>query len=101
VLKNVEPPFFFTNTHNTLRACSLPPSLSLDVIEAAIAQFGGQLREELVQLMNRTSLLESCDDSINSKDFSGESQFGSESDYEVCDQLESATMTEAAPESFM
>jgi hypothetical protein len=86
VLKNVKPPFVFTNTHNTIRACSLPPSLSEGVIDAAIAQFGGQLREELVQLMQRTALLKSDDDSINSKDFSesGASQFGS--DYEICDQ---------------
>jgi hypothetical protein len=81
VLKNVEPSFIFTNTHSTIRACSLPPALSLDVIKAAVAQFGGQLREELGQLMTRTDLLQSCDDSINSKDFSAES-FGS--DVEVC-----------------
>ena len=81
MLKNVGPPFFFTATHNTISACSLPSDLSLDVIQAAIAQFGGQLREELGQLMQRTDMLQSCDDSINSKDFSAES-FGS--DYEVC-----------------
>jgi hypothetical protein len=85
VLKNVDPPFIFTDPHNTIRACSLPPYLSLPVIQAAIAQFGGQLREELGQLMNRTALLESCDDSINSKDFSAESQFGSESSHEIFD----------------
>jgi hypothetical protein len=76
VLKNVGPPFIFTNTHNTISACSLPSALSLEVIEAAIAQFGGQLRKELGQLMMRSDILESCDDSINSMDFSAES-FGS------------------------
>lgn len=81
MLKNVEPRFIFTNTHNTVRSCSLPHTLSLDVIKAAVAQFGGQLREELGQLMERTDLLQSCDESINSKDFSAES-FGS--DFEVC-----------------
>ena len=70
MLKNVEPPFIFTNTHNTIKSCSLPSTLSFDVIKAAVAQFGGQLREE-----------HSCDESINSKDFSAES-FGS--DFEIC-----------------
>ena len=81
MLKKVKPPFIFTNTHNTIKACSLPSTLPLDVIQVAVAQFGGQLREELAQLMRRTEMLHSCDESINSKDFSAES-FGS--DYEVC-----------------
>lgn len=81
MLKNVERPFIFTNTHNTIRACSLPATLPLNVIEAAIAQFGYQLREELGELMKRTDVLHSCDESINSKDFSAES-FGS--NFEIC-----------------
>jgi hypothetical protein len=81
LLMNIEPPFNFTNTHNTIKACSLPPTLSLDVIEAAVARFGHQLMEELGQLMKRTEMLDSCDESINSKDFSAES-FGS--DFRVC-----------------
>lgn len=81
MLKNIKPSFIFTNTHNTIRACSLPTALSLDVIKAAVAQFGGQLREELAQLMECTDILQSCDESINSKDFSMKS-FGS--DFEVC-----------------
>lgn len=81
MLTNVEPPFIFTNTHNTISSCSLPSTLSLDVIKAAVAHFGGQLREELGQLMKRSSMLESYDESINSKDFSADS-FGS--DFEVC-----------------
>ena len=85
VLKNVEPPFIFTNTHNTIKACSLPPTLSLDVIKAAVAQFGAQLREELGELMKRTVMLQSCDESINSKDFSEES-FGS--DFRLGDESE-------------
>ena len=84
MLKNVVPPFIFTNTHNTISSCSLPPTLSLDVIKAAVAQFGGQLREELGQLMKRTDVLDSCDESINSKDFSVES-FGS--DFEFCTKV--------------
>lgn len=40
------------------------------------AQFGGLLREELGELMERTHILRSCDESINSKDFSTDS-FGS------------------------
>ena len=85
MLKTVKPQFIFTNTHNTIKACSLPAALPLDVIKAAIAQFRGQLREELGLLMKRTEPLESCDDSINSKDFSGSSDsesFGSH--FEVC-----------------
>ena len=54
---------------------------SYDVIKAAVAQFGGQLREELGQLMACTDLVHSCDESINSKDFLAES-FGS--DFEIC-----------------
>ena len=81
MLKNVRPPFIFTNTHNTIKSCSLPSTLSFDVIKAAVAQFGGQLREELGQLMECTDLVHSCDESINSKDFSAES-FGS--DFEIC-----------------
>ena len=73
MLENVNPSFIFTNTHNTIRPCSLPPNLPLRVIEAAIAKFGGQLREELGQLMKRTDMLLNCDESINTKDFSEES----------------------------
>ena len=81
MLKNVEPPFIFMNAHNTIKSCSLPPTLSFNVIKAAVAQFGGQLREELGQLMACTDLVHSCDESINSKDFLAES-FGS--DFEIC-----------------
>ena len=84
MFSNLEPPFIFTNTHNTIKSCSLPSTLSLDVIKAAVAQFGGQLREELGQLMKHTDLLHSCDESINSKDFSVES-FGS--DFELCARI--------------
>ena len=84
MLKNVEPPFIFTNTHNTIKSCLLPPTLSFDVIKAAVAQFRGQLREELGQLMERTGLVHSCDESTNSKDFSVES-FGS--DFELCARI--------------
>jgi hypothetical protein len=76
VLKSIEPSFIFTNTHSTISPCSLPPTLSLKVINAAVAQFGAQLREELGQLMQRTDVVQSCDDSINSQDLSVES-FGS------------------------
>jgi hypothetical protein len=83
VLKNLKlgSQFMFSNSHNIISPCSLPPTLPLDVIKAAVAQFGGQLREELAQLMMRTDMLESCDDSINSKDLSTES-FGSQ--FMVC-----------------
>jgi hypothetical protein len=76
VLQNVEPPFIFTNTHNTISACSLPPDLSLEVMQATIAQFGGKLRDELGELLARADILESCDESIVSKDLSMKS-FGS------------------------
>jgi hypothetical protein len=52
----------------------------LKVIQAAVAQFGGQLREELGELMKRNEVLQCSDASINSKDFSADS-FGS--DYEI------------------
>ena len=81
MLNRLKPPFIFTDTHDIIRACSLPSSLSLDIIEDAVAQFGGQLREELGALMKRTDILQSCDDSIVSKDFSVDS-FGS--DINVC-----------------
>ena len=81
VLGNLDPPFIFTNTHNTIKSCSLPATLSLQVIEAVIAQFGGLLRDELGELMKRTDILRSCDESINSKDFSTDS-FGS--GFRVC-----------------
>ena len=81
MLKNVEPPFIFVNTHNTIKSCSLPSTLSFDVIKAAVAWFGGQLREELGQLMECTDLVHSCNESINSKDFSVE-YFGS--DFGIC-----------------
>ena len=84
MLKKVDPPFIFTNTHNTIKACSLPPSLSLEVINAAIAHFRGQSREMLGDLMECTDLLESCNESIVSKDFSVES-FGS--DFEFCTKV--------------
>jgi hypothetical protein len=70
------------NTHNTIKACSLPSTLSLEVIKAAVAQFGGQLRDELGELMKRTEMLQSCDESINSKVFSSSSSLGS--DFQVC-----------------
>ena len=82
MLRKVEPPFIFTNTHNIITSCSLPSTLSLDVIKAAVAQFGGQLREELGQLMMRTDMLDSCDESINSQDFSVDS-FGSDSEFKI------------------
>ena len=79
MLGNFDFPFIFTNTHNTIKACSLPATLSLEVIKAAIAQFGGLLREELGELMEHsTDILRSCD---NSKDFSTDS-FGS--DFKLC-----------------
>jgi hypothetical protein len=86
VLKNVDPQFIFTNTHNIISACSLPPHLSLGVIQAAIAQFGGQLREELGQLMMRTGMQKSYDASINSKDFSAASGSDGGSSHEIFDQ---------------
>ena len=82
MLRNIEPPFIFTNTHNTISACSLSPDLSLEVIQAAIAQFGGQLREELGALMKRTDILDSCDESINSRDLGSTESFGSK--FAIC-----------------
>ena len=82
MLKKLEPPFIFTNTHNTIKSCSLPSTLSLDVIKAAVAQFGGLLREELGQLMKHTDMLDSCDESINSQDFLVDS-FGSDSEFQI------------------
>lgn len=82
MLKNVDPPFDYTESHPIIRPCSLSKDLPLDLILAAVAQFGGQLREELGDLMKRTDLTECCDESINSKDFSTDSG----SDYEIGDK---------------
>jgi hypothetical protein len=82
VLKTVNPPFDYAKKHSIIRSCSLSDRLPLEVIKAAVAQFGGQLREELGELMNRTSLMEGDDESINSKDFSTDSA----SDYEIADK---------------
>lgn len=48
----------------------------MDIIAAMIAKFGGQLRRELVELMDRTEILRSSNQSIGSKNFSTEG-FGS------------------------
>ena len=60
----------------------LSPELSLEVMQAAIAQFGGQLREELGALMERTDILDSCDESINSRDLGSTESFGSK--FAIC-----------------
>lgn len=82
LLGAVEPQFIFTSAHNTIKACSLSSHFSLEVIQSAIAQFGGQLREELGELMKRTQVLQTCDESINSKGFSTDS-FGSDFDLQT------------------
>ena len=74
-------PFIFTNTHNTIKACSLPVTLLLEVIRAVISHFWGLLRDKLDELMKHTDILRSYDEPINSKDFSMDS-FGS--DIELC-----------------
>ena len=48
----------------------------MDIIAKMIAKFGGQLRGELVDLMKRSQMLRSSNQSIGSKNFSTES-FGS------------------------
>jgi hypothetical protein len=50
-------PFMVTGQHNTVASCSLPEWLPSDVIYHMILKFGDLLREELVQLMNRTEEL--------------------------------------------
>lgn len=82
LLGTVEPSFIFTSAHNTIKACSLSPHFSLEVVQSAIAQFGAQLREELGELMKRTKILQSCDESINSNGFSTDS-FGSDIDLQT------------------
>lgn len=49
--------FVFTGNHHTIWPCSLPESLSLDIIQAMILKFGGQLRGELIDLKHRTDIL--------------------------------------------
>ena len=39
----------------------------MNIIKAMISKFGGQLREELVELFNRTEILYACDRSIDSR----------------------------------
>jgi hypothetical protein len=45
----------------------------MDIIRLMIVKFGGQLREELIDLIDRTSILRSCDGSIGSKNLSMDS----------------------------
>ena len=77
--------FIFTSTHNTIRPYALPSTLSLEVMEAAVAKFGAQLREELEELMERSAILDSYNNSINSQAFSTDT-YGS--NYGVCSNLE-------------
>jgi hypothetical protein len=51
----------------------------MNIISTMIVKFGGQLREELVELMKRTQILRSSNQSIGSKNFSTEG-FGSADD---------------------
>lgn len=59
--------------HHKISAYALPDSLPIETIVGMISKFGGQLREELVSLKERTEITQSCSDSIGSKGLSDSS----------------------------
>jgi hypothetical protein len=63
-------PFIFTNQHHTITPCTLPHGLSNSAIKLMIDEFGGQLRRALIELRDRTDLLQPCDSSAASGPFS-------------------------------
>jgi len=75
--------------HHKITAYALPDSLPIGVIVGMISKFGGQLREELVHLKERTEVLQSCSDSIGSKGLSDSSSAHTYFDVKVGSDLDS------------
>jgi hypothetical protein len=73
MLKLLKPQFNFTASHHKISAYALPDSLPIEIILGMISKFGGQLREELVRLKERTEVLQSYSESIGSKGLSDSS----------------------------
>ncbi len=48
----------------------MPDYLPMVIIDGMISKFGGQLREELASLKERTEILQNCDASIHSQGLS-------------------------------
>ena len=71
-------PFAFTDSHNTISACSLPEWLDDDIIAKMITDFGSLLIERLHDLKKRTEMLESVDPSIVSEALSVGSDYAHE-----------------------
>ena len=50
-------PFLSKNSHKIVSPCSLPLGLPQPVVDSMISKFGEQLRQEIVQLLNKAETL--------------------------------------------
>ena len=58
--------FIVRGSHNTITPCSLPAWLPSHVVDSMNEFFGGQLRRELLELMDRTEVIRTRKDSTGS-----------------------------------
>jgi len=49
--------FVFTGAHHTIWSCGLPEWIPPQIIASMISKFGGQLKDELINLKQRTEVL--------------------------------------------
>jgi hypothetical protein len=65
--------FVFSGKHSRITACSLPEELPGHIIQKMLLKFGGQLRQELIELKQQTEIAQACPGSPDSKQLSVES----------------------------
>jgi hypothetical protein len=66
-------PFTIRGCHNTVTACTLPAWLPGHIVDSMNKFFGGQLRQELVELIGRSELLQNRAQSAGSHGLSPDS----------------------------
>ncbi|KAF8964834.1 hypothetical protein BDZ97DRAFT_1757742 [Flammula alnicola] len=62
-------PFTVRGSHNTITACTLPTWISGHIVDSMNKSFGGQLRQELVDLIDRSELLQNLLGPLVHRDF--------------------------------
>lgn len=72
--------FITTGEHSTITACTLPEWLPADIIKEMVVEFGSRLRRELVELHQRTEVLQRRACSTDTRRISLDSMGGPEKD---------------------